>query len=652
MTPPALDHVVRTCLDKDPDRRWQSAGDVERQLKWIAEGGSQAGVSEPVARRQIRSRLAWGIAVGLIAGAIAAGITVWSLTRPADEPSMRFPVELTPREMLFWESGPVIALSPDGSRLAYVAGVPGKSWQIYIRSLDRLQATPLSGTEGARAPFFSPDGEWVAFFAGGELKKVSVFGGAPMTLCDAPNARGGSWGLKDIIIFAPFFSTGLFRVPAAGGTPEELTVLGEEENSHRWPYFLPDGEAVLFVSRKTDENFYDASIEVVSLATGERKVVHQGGTQPRYVPSGHIVFAHRGTLFAAPFDLGRLETTAPPVPIIEGVMSAGTAAGDGSAQYAFSKTGALVYLAGIAELELENYSLVWVDREGVPSPLLEQKGDYVTPRFSPDGLRLALGLGSEDIWIYEMEGGAMTRLTFAPGIDVPPVWSPDGERLAFSSSRGGGGGLNLFWKRADGTGEAERLTESNNAQFVQAWSPDGKVLVFCEVVRETGSDIWVLPLEGNREPLLFLQTPFNETFPRFSPDGRWLAYQSNESGRYEVYVQPYPGPGGKYQISADGGRHPLWGPEGRELFYRWGESMMVASYKVEGESFQPGRPRELFQGPFRLDENRFDADIAPDGKGFVMIQSATAEEGETKPNQVIVVTNWFEELKRLAPTKK
>jgi serine/threonine-protein kinase len=524
-----------------------------------------------------------------------------------------------------------------------------ESRQLYIRELARLVATPLSGTEGARGPFFSHDGEWVAFFSGGKLKKVSVNGGAPIILCNAPESRGGSWGPDDTIVFAPYHTNGLFRVSVAGGTPEEVTVLGESERSHRWPHFLPDGKAVLFISQAFDENYDVADIEVVSLTTGERKVVHEGGTQPRYVPAGYLVFTRQGTLFGAPFDLDRLETTAPPAPIIEGVMSSGTMAGDGSAQFAFSKTGTLVYLSGVAEF-VGNYTLVWVDREGTLSPLLEQKGNYETPRFSPDGRRLALTL-LEDIWIYELERGAMTRLTFDADYDGWPVWSPDGERLAFCSLRGGGGG-NLFWKRADGTGEAERLTESRNIQHLTAWSPDGKVLAFSEQDPETSWDIRVVPLEGKREPRVFLRTQYHEHNPRFSPDGRWLAYQSNASGRHEVYVQPYPGPGGKRQISTDGGGHPLWGPEGRELFYRRGNSMMAVSFTVEGESFHHERPRELFQSQVRIDSEKSYADIAPDGKGFVMLQGATPEEGETEPTQVIVVTNWFEELERLVPVEK
>jgi serine/threonine-protein kinase len=449
-----------------------------------------------------------------------------------------------------------------------------------------------------------------------------------------------------------------------------VTVLGEGERSHRWPHFLPDGEAVLFISQASYENFDDASIEVVSLATGERKLVHEGGTQPMYVPTGHLVFARQGTLFATPFSLDRLETTASPASIIEGVMSGGTLVGGGSAQFAFSEGGMLVYISGVAEFE--NSTLTWVDRKGTPSPLSEQKNNYSMPRFSPDGRRLALSINLEDIWAYEIERGAMTRLTFTTGFDAFPVWSqiergamtrltfttgfdafpvwsPDGERLAFSSSRDGHN-WNLFLKRADGTGEAERLTESENQQRLTDWSPNGKVLAFSESAPETGWDIWLLPLEGEREPRPFLNTPFHEIYSRFSPDGRWLAYQSNESGRAEVYVRPYPGPGGKCQISTDGGRDPLWAPDGGELFYRHGDSMMVVPYTVEGESFRAGRSRELFRGQFQIGTGNLPyADIAPDGKGFVMLQRAAAKEEETEPTQVIVVTNWSEELTRLVP---
>ncbi len=468
-----------------------------------------------------------------------------------------------------------------------------------------------------------------------------------MILCEAREARGGSWGPDDTIVFAPTTDTGLHRVPAAGGAPEELTVLGEGERSNRWPHFLPGGETVLFISQATDGSHDDASIEVVSLATGERKVIHERGTQPRYVPSGHLVFARQGTLFGAPFDLDRLEMTTPPVPIIEDVMSAGTVAGDGSAQFSFSDTGMLVYLSGVADF-VESYTLVWVDREGVPTPLSDQKGEYLDPRFSPDGRRLALTRDWQDIWIYEMERGAMTRLTFAPGVNRLPVWSPDGGRLAFCSERNGD--TNIFWKRADGSGEVEQLTESSHAQHPTAWSPDGKVLAFGERDPETSSDIWLMTLVGKRERQRFLKTPFREKAARFSPDGRWLAYQSNESGRYEVYVRAYPGSGSMYQISTDGGQRPLWGPKSKELFYRRGDSMMVVSYTVEGDSFQAGRPRELFRGQYRL-EDWPSEDIAPDGKGFVMLESAAAEEGEAEPTQVILVTNWFQELKRLVPTK-
>jgi serine/threonine-protein kinase len=648
MSPPMLDHLVERCLAKDPDRRWQAASDVMLELKWIAEGGHQTDVSEPVARRRRRARLAWGIVAGLIAGAAVTGITVWSLTRPADEPSTRFQVELSPRKMLSPSTsaaalltGTVAVLSPDGTLLVYVAEPgPDQSSMLYVRRLDRLEATPLSGTEGARQPFFSPDGQWVAFFSGGKLKKVSISGGAPSTLCDAPRPGGGSWGSDDTIVLAPYSmagTAGLSRVPAAGGTPKELTALGGGEFTHGSPYFLPGGKAVLF--NAVAERFDDPSIEVISLATGERKAVHEGGWQPRYLPTGHLVYVREETLFAVPFDLDRLETTGPPTPIIEGVMSS----------TAFSETGTLVYLSGVPQDE--SYRLVWVDREGVVSPLSARPDLYMMPRLSPDGRRLAVTrgpLGNPDVWIYEMEARTMTRLTFDSGRDGHQVWSPDGERLAFVSVRYGSTD-NLFWKRADGTGEAERLTESKNMQLLGSWSPDGKVLAFCEKDPDTNWDIWVLPLDAGGEPRPFLRTPFSEIYPMFSPDGRWLAYSSSESGRSEVWVHAFPG-ASKWQVSTNGGAYPFWAQNAQELFYQRGGRMMVVPYTVEGESFRAGRARELFRGPFAFGSVR-QADIAPDGKRFVMLQREVVEEAETEAPQLIFVLNWFDEVKRLVPTE-
>ncbi len=662
-TPKALRRFLKRCLRKDPMSRLRDIGDARIQIEeMLAEPEASASVVETSAldvRAGRRAKLSWALAGAMTLVALGALAALWQATRPVEKPSARFHVELSPREVVFTDSGTVADLSPDGTRLAYVGGsiatgATGQGRKLYIRSLDQLDATPLSGTEDALQPFFSPDGQWVAFFSSGKLKKVSVYGGAPMTLCDAPNPRGGSWGPDDTIVFTPNTTTGLSRVPAAGGTPEELTAPGDEERSHRWPHVLPDGKAVLFITQASDGTYDDASIEVLSLATGERKVVHEGGSVPRYLPTGHLVYVREGTLFAAPFDRDRLETTGPPAPIIEGVVSAGgstgEAPGDGAAQFAFSETGTLVYLSGASRGE--NYKLVWVDGEGAVSTLSEQQAHYTTPRLSPDGRRLAVTLnfgGEADVWVYEIERGAMTRLTFEPGYDGFPVWSPDGERLAFGSSRDGSE-ANLFWKRADGTGEAERLTESQNTQLLTSWSPDGKVLAFSELDPETSWDIWVLPLDGDREPQLFHRTPFLEAYPEFSPDGRWLAYFSDESGRFEVYVKPFPGPGGKWQISTDGGLYPLWGPDGGELFYRSleGDRMLVVPYTVDGESFRAGRPRELFQGQF-ASRRVPDADIAPDGKRFVMLQSEGAAEAEAEPTKLIFVLNWFEEINRLVP---
>ena len=395
-------------------------------------------------------------------------------------------------------------------------------------------------------------------------------------------------------------------------------------------------------------------IEVRSLETGERRVLIQGGTDARYALTGHLVYAQAGTLgtlLAVPFDLARLEVTGAPVPIVEGVLQSPV---EGLAQFSFSNLGTLVYVPGGIQ---EGFTLVWVDRQGAVEPLGAPPHPYRNVRLSPDGRRVAvtIGLGTDnaDVWVYDISRHTLTRLTFEERNDHP-IWTPDGMRVTFRSGPiGRGGPENLFWKPADGSSAEERLTTSENIQSPTSWSSDGQVLAFYERpfgegFSTTGRDIWVLPLEGERKPRPFLQTPFNEGGAVFSPDGRWLAYVSDESGRYEVYVQPFPGPGGKWQISTEGGREPAWARDGRELFYRNGNQMMAVDITTE-PTFSAGTPRLLFEETYRMgDLFRTDYDVTPDGQRFVMVQ--TSEQQQESSTQINVVLNWFEELKRLVPT--
>ncbi len=658
MTPPALDRAIRRCLAKDPEDRWQTARDLLLELKWIAEAGSQAGVPAPVvSHRKLREQLAWAAAAVLALTTIAFAIG-FLLRAPKPLQPMRLSAEIGVDATLATGYGPSAILSPDGTRLAFVARSSDQKSRIYVRLLEQLQASALSGTENARDPFFSPDGQWIAFFADGKLKKISVQGGAAVTLCDAPDDRGGSWSEDGAIVFAPDSRVALSKVSSAGGTPEPLTTLDKQarEVTHRWPQLLPGGKAVLFTSSANWDNYEDSDLVVYSLSPGQRKTVHRGSFHARYLPSGHLVYMHEGSLFAVPFDLKRLEVTGQAAPILEGVI---TNPNNGGAQFSFSETGNLVYVAGRGEAQ--NISIYWMDREGKFQPLRETPGDYDNLAFSPDGKRLAVEIRDAkrgDIWVYEWERDTLTRLTFTGESNARPVWTPDGQRITyFSQEKGGLSGL--YWKRADGAGDAQRLTESKNLQYPRSWRPDGKVLAFSELNPGTSYDILTLPIEGDEksgrkpgEPKPFLNSPFSEVGPAFSPDGRWLAYHSNESGNYEVYVRPFPGPGGKWQISTGGGGYPTWSRNGKELFYRTPDNgIMVVNYTASGDSFRAEKPRLWSPGQFIRLGRGVSFDLHPDGKRFAVLK-APGTESQPAVNKVSFVFNFFDELRRKLPSGK
>ncbi len=662
-TPPRILELLRRCLEKDGKRRLRDIGEARILLEdFIADpqaqsGGAEARPSTETLEPPWKRMLPWVVA-GLTI--IAAGLTAWAPWRPAPAPplSARWSVEIGAPASLVADRGPSVVLSPDGTRLAFLAQDAKQQRQIYVRNIDQLQATPLAGTEGARDPFFSPDGTWLAFFADGKLKKIAVQGGAAVTLCDAPTPRGGAWGEDDSIVFTPEGRASLFRVSSAGGKPEPLTELiqSKGELTHRWPQTLRGGEAVLFTVQ-TPGGFGAGSVVVQLLKSGERRTVATSGSYGRYVPSGHIIYAQGGNLFAVPFDINRLEVTGPPAPFLERVVFAASV---GGAQFSFSNTGSFVYVSG--ESQASRLAVYWMDREGKFQLLRAVLGDYVNPRISPDGKRLSLSVsegGSNDVWVYDWARDTMTRLTFS-GNDFAQVWTPDGQRHAFSSNRSGF--QNLYWQRADGTGEIQRLTESKNTQFPSSWTPDGKFLAYWESAQATGNDIWVLPMEGDEKsgwkpgtPKLFLRTPFNENNPAFSPDGRWLAYGSNESGRNEVYVRPFPSGEGKWMISNGGGGHPRWSRNGKELFYRALEEtrLMVANYHVVGGSFQADKPVLWSPGQFADLGGRPNYDVAPDGKRVVVLRFVeSAGKIAEKDDKFVLIQNVFEELRLRIPAGK
>ncbi len=663
MTPPALDRVVKRCLAKDPDERCQSAKDLTDELKWIVEGGSQVALAPTAAAKGIRSlgRRPLILSMGIfLLGAAIAGMAVWNLKpvpSPTPQPVSRLTIALPPGQQLAGlENGPALALSPDGTHLAYVAR-QGGTQQLYLRALDSLESAPIPGTEGAFNPFFSPNGQWVGFFTGGALKKVSVSGGAALTLGVASSPRGANWGSQGMIAFAPQNVSGLQQVPDAGGTPQPLTRFAKGDTTHRWPEYLPGGEAVLFAAASNAINFTNGQVAVQSVGTGERRNLVQGGMNPRFAPSGHLVYAQAGSLMAVPFDPQRRTTVGAAVPVVEGVLQSSVS---GAAQYSLSATGSLAYVSG--GTQTARSTLVWVGRNGVEQPLTAPAHGYLVPRLSPDGRRVAVGIQEleSQVWLYDLSRETLTRFTFEGNNNSTPTWTPDGKRIAFNSNKEGP--LNIFWKLADGSGGLEQLTTSQYLHTPVSWSPDGQQLAFFEVNPATQRDIWVLQMNGPsqgsgqassassgrvRKAQPFLQTQFDEAVPQFSPDGRWLAYISNETGRHEVYVQSYPGPGGKWQISTEGGTEPAWNRNGRELFYRSGDRMMAVDVTTQ-PSFSVGKPRVLFEGKYAPAPYPVtDYDVSPDGQRFLMVKPSEQEAATT---QINVVLNWFEELKRRVPT--
>ena len=523
-TPMQVRDMLRRCLQKDKTQRLRDAGDarIEIQEALAAPLGVDANTAAPVTRGW-HKWLPWTAATVFILTTIAfaLGFVLRTPKPPPSQQTVHLTAEIGADASLYAGVGSSAILSPDSTRLALVATAADQKRRIYVRSLDQLQATSLSGTENARDPFFSPDSQWIAFFADGKLKKISVQGGAAVTLCDAADDRGGAWGDGDTIVFTKDSTSALSEVSSAGGVPQPLTTLDRQagEITQRWPQVLLGNKAVLFTS-STGTNLADADIVVYSMASGQRKTVQRGGFHARYLPSGHLVYMHEGTLFAVSFDLQRLEVAGQPAPILEGVVAN---ASMGWAQFSFSETGNLVYVAGGAGGQ--NVSIYWMDRQGSFTPLREAPGNYRNPAFSPDGKRLALdivdGKGS-DIWVYEWERDTLTRLTFG-GANGYPVWTPNGERIAYSSKEKDGM-YDLWWIRADGSGDAQRLAESKNEKYARSWRPDGNVLAFHQLNPNTGWDIMILPVEGDEksgwkpgEPKPFVNTGFLEREPSFSP---------------------------------------------------------------------------------------------------------------------------------------
>jgi Tol biopolymer transport system component len=564
-----------------------------------------------------------------------------------------------------------LAISPDGTHLVYVSN-GGSGTQLIVRAIDQLDAVPLRGSTGARSPFFSPDGRWVGFVSpvnGGELSKVSIMGGPPISLCRIQGgltaARGASWGPNDTIVFATIdVSTGLLSVPAGGGTPTVLTRPDPKQGElfHVAPSVLPGGQAVLFTIMTAEQS---ENVAVLDLTTGQHKTLIHGGTNAEYVEPGYLVYAAAGTLRAVRFDAIRLEVLSDSVPVVEQVLTKTRAGAD----FSVSRHGALVYVLGGATVTTR--SLVWVDRQGHEEPIAAPPRAYVYPRISPDGTRVALDVRDQQqgIWIWDLARHTLTRLTDAPAPDQFPVWTRDGRRIVFGSTRAGSV-PNLFWQAADTTGTVGRLTTSPNVQMPTTISPDGTRLIVQEFgPKTTGWDLRVLRLDGPREPSgasganlspplagdsrstePLVQTTFNEVNGEISPDGHWLAYQSNESGQNQISVRPFPDvDSGHWPISPTGGTTPIWARSGKELFYRDGTNAVTSVPIQTTPTFRAGTPTRLFAGSYVVapqpDVGLRTYDVSSDGQRFLMIKGNTAGDQTSTPASMVVVLNWTEELK-------
>ncbi|MGD1097792.1 MAG: protein kinase, partial [Bryobacteraceae bacterium] len=648
-TPAYLRRLLERMLAKDRKQRLQAIGEARIELE-------NPERDEPGLVTASRSRLGrlTGIAAGVLAIVAAVGLAGWyRATRPAElKPLVRLDVDLGTNVSLDSQAGADTIISPDGMRLVYVS-----QGELFTRRMDQPKAVELAGTEGAYALFFSPDGQWVAFFANSKLKKISVEGGAAVALCDALTGNGGSWGEDGNIIAALSAAVGLSRIPSAGGAPTPVTELAQGEITHRWPQILPGGKAVLFTSNTSASAFDGANIEVSFLADHRRKTLQRGGTFGRYLPAtngtGHLVYINKGTLFAVPFDPDKLEVRGTPSAVLEEVAYN---TGTGSAQLDSSLNGTLVYRSGGSEGGL--LTVARLDGAGKAQLLLAKPGVYGRHSLSPDGQQLALDVpdgSANSIWVYDWQRDTMTRLTFA-GNNLGPVWSPDGRYIAY---RAQGEGMSVT--RSDGAGKPQPLTQSKNAQWPWSFTPDGKRLAFYEQVSGTPFHLWTVLLESDGaglragKPEVFLQTPADERNPSFSPDGRWLAYMSNESGTFQVYVRAFPDKGGKWQISYGGGQLPVWSRSGHDLFFGTLDNhIMVAAYTLKGESFMPDKPRlwseKKLGGVVLATEKNFD--LAPAGKRIAALMPAETPESQQSQNHVVFLENFSDELQRKVPIGK
>ncbi len=652
---PAVERIAARCLEKNRDARFQSARDMSFGLELLSSATAieVSAAPSPIAAWPGRKALSW--VAGAMAIAMIGVLSVWRpwTAPPSSASSYRLTVNLgagVPLSVIGVQHGDIFAISADGSMIAFSAQTGRESEdQLFIRKLDALTATPLEGTNKAMMPFFSPDGRWLGFFADGKMKKIALSGGAATPLADNPNARGAWWAEDGTIVFTGNRRPGtpLMRVSENGGEARPITL--DDGTLPVFPQVLPGGKNVLYTTTLTPGSYNEANLVVQPLDGGAGKVVMSGGFHGRYLSSGHLVYIHSGALYAVPFDLDRLEVTGPPSLALESVISNAIT---GGAQFSVSHRGTLAYLSGPSVGGVLPFEMI--DSLGASQSLKAPPGNWMDLRFSPDGGKIAMEVraNGSDIWVLDLQRDTFARVTATPTPETAPAWTNDGRRLAYAS-RAGGSRPNLYWAAADGSGAAERLTTSASQQYPRSWHPSGKFLAFDEVTASGDANVMILPMDGSDasgwapgQPVAFANGPTREADGLFSPDGKWLAYTSYETGQPEVFVRPFPGPGARHQVSIGGGSLPVWSRAKPELFYGLNGNIMATDFTVTDGVFRSGTPRRWSERRFQFRGQNRMYDVHPDGKRVALapIPDAPANVGR---DSVVMVFNVFDELRRL-----
>jgi serine/threonine protein kinase/Tol biopolymer transport system component len=662
-TPGRIRVLIQRCLQKDPRQRLQAIGDARISIDEVLAGApepqaaAKAEMALPLAPAWLRL-LPWGIAALLGAGLLFSLVNRGHPSHSSAPGSLQLSLPLPADRQLEVDNGPAFAVSPDGTRIAYIVqNGAANAGQLYVRELSKDAPVALEGIGLAAAPFFSPDSQWIGFFGDGKLRKVSVRGGSPIDLAAVSGFRGGTWGTDDTIVYPDKFTSPLYRVSAAGGTPQQVTHFDKAraETTHRWPQFLPGNKAVLFTASSNNNFFGQATVQVVSLDTGVSRVLVENASFGRYLPGGYLAYSSQGTLFVAPFDPSSFKITGTAIPVLQGIESD---ISNGGMQFSCSDNGMAVYMSGSGSRQ--NLSLVLLDRKGEATVLLKSSPDATSPRLSPDGKKVAFQRGVGGAWVHDVVRGTTSAITLKSGSANFPIWTPDGQNITYSYTSGSsmGVGEQIYMRRADGSSDELQLTSPNSpSSYPSSWSPDGKVLAYLRISQKDGSccDIWTLRLDENgkpQEPRMFLDTSGGKSAslpePEFSPDGRWIAYSSVDAGLPQIYVVPFPGPGGKWQVSIDGGAEPRWAKNGHELFFVKSDQLYVVPYTTDKNSFQAGTPQVVFQQKFEMRFPYTTFDVSADGQHIVGFQF----EGGKKlmVNEPTVFINWLDEVRRQVST--